>query len=165
MDYITAFFIGGIILMIIDLMFININLLVFLGIGAMIASILESFGFGTVIASMFQSFGFVLPTDILLISLIAMTGISTSLLTLLLWKPLKNFQNKVTESDESSDIIGKKLLVSKEITLTKNGQVSFSGANWTSKLDPDFVTDEGLLLVDSEVTVTKIVGNILWVKK
>jgi len=152
MDYISTFFIVGIILMIIDLMFININVLIFLGMSAVISSILHTLGFH-------------LPECTLLVSLIASTGIVTLVSTLLLWKPLKKFQNKTSESDTSSDLIGKTLIVSETIELKKNGKVSFSGANWTSKADPNFVFGKEKLLVDSEVTVTKVVGNILWVKK
>jgi membrane protein implicated in regulation of membrane protease activity len=152
MDYISTFFIVGIILMIIDLIFININILIFLGMSAVIASILHTMGFH-------------LPECSLLVSLVASTGVVTALSTLLLWKPLKSFQNKTSETDTSSDLIGKTLIVSETIELKKNGKVSFSGANWTSKADPDFTLAEDKLLVDSEVVVTKIIGNTLWVKK
>lgn len=86
LDYLTMFFIGGIILLIIDVMFINVNVLVFLGLGAMISSGL-------------MSFGFEFPTNSLLINLIAYTGLFSALLVGTLWKPLLKYQNKTADSD------------------------------------------------------------------
>ena len=63
-------------------------------------------------------------------------GILSAATTLLLWKPFKNFQNSSDGSDSSSDMIGKQVPASAEITAT-SGSIRYSGINWSSRLAED----------------------------
>jgi membrane protein implicated in regulation of membrane protease activity len=151
MDYISIFFITGIVLLIIDVMLINVNVLIFIGLSAILSSVIHSMGFQ-------------LPVE-LLFSLIGVTCVLSVLITTLLWKPLKNFQNKTSDSDTSSDLIGRKLIVSQDIKVNETGKVKFSGVEWTSKYDPAFIEESKMIIVGEEIEVTKVVGTTLWVKK
>ena len=61
-------------------------------------------------------------------------GILTALTTLLLWKPLKKFQNSGGGADTSSDMIGKQVPASSDIT-SSTGTIRYSGIDWNSRLD------------------------------
>ncbi|HAB55737.1 MAG TPA: acriflavin resistance protein [Cellvibrionales bacterium] len=63
-------------------------------------------------------------------------GILSAAITLLLWKPFKNFQNSSDGSDSSSDMIGRQVPASAEITAT-SGSIRYSGINWSSRLAED----------------------------
>lgn len=151
MDYITSFFILGMALLIIDLIFLGVNVLVFIG-------------FGAVITSGIASLNIFPDNESLLPYLIAVWAISSIIITVVLWKPLKNFQNKTATSDTSSDLIGKQLKVISAITLNVDGKVRFSGIDWNAKADSDFVNSGDTLEINSEITVTKVIGNVLYVK-
>jgi membrane protein implicated in regulation of membrane protease activity len=151
MDYITTFFILGMALLIIDLIFLGVNVLVFIGLGAVITS-------GIASLNLFPE------NDSLLPYLIATWAISSIIITGALWKPLKNFQNKTSTSDTSSDLIGKKLKVTSVITLNVDGKVRFSGIDWNAKADSDFVSSGDTLENNSDIIVTKVIGNVLFVK-
>jgi inner membrane protein len=60
-------------------------------------------------------------------------GVITAITALLLWKPLKRFQNSGGGSDTSSDMIGKRVAVSQTITAYE-GSIRYSGLNWQSRL-------------------------------
>ncbi len=64
-------------------------------------------------------------------------GILAALSAALLWKPLKKFQNSGVGRDTSSDMIGKILPVTQEITRDQ-GAVSYSGIDWQARLDPAY---------------------------
>lgn len=88
-------------------------------------------------------------------------GILTGVTALLLWKPLKRFQNTGDGSDNSSDMIGRQVLVSKTVSLV-DGSIRYSGINWTSRLEDDAGVksiEEGELCVIGSVD-----GNVMLVR-
>ncbi len=77
-------------------------------------------------------------------------GLSTSLITLLAWKPLKALQGRsLPQPDTSSDLIGHRFRLEAGISRTQPGQVRYSGVNWRVELDeqcPCQQLDEGQLV-------------------
>lgn len=61
-------------------------------------------------------------------------AILAALSALLLWKPLKTFQNSGVGRDTASDMIGKVLPVTQLIT-RDHGAVAYSGIDWQARLD------------------------------
>ncbi|ATQ67989.1 hypothetical protein Ms3S1_17630 [Methylosinus sp. 3S-1] len=55
-------------------------------------------------------------------------------------KPLQRFQNADVEEDRSSDLIGRELTTTHEVTKT-GGKVHWSGVDWRARLAPDAVAD------------------------
>jgi membrane protein implicated in regulation of membrane protease activity len=51
-------------------------------------------------------------------------------------KPLQRFQNADVEEDRSSDLIGRELTTTHEVT-TSGGTVRWSGVDWRARLAPD----------------------------
>ena len=88
-------------------------------------------------------------------------GVLTALITFLAWKPLKRFQNSGDGSDNSSDMIGREVPVSKAVSQAK-GSIRYSGIDWNSRLDEGAGVesiDEGKLCI-----ITAVDGNIMLVK-
>jgi len=88
-------------------------------------------------------------------------GISTAITAVLLWKPLKWLQNSGGGPDTSSDMIGRQVPTSNEIT-HYGGTIRYSGINWNSRLAKDCTSDcipEGELCI-----ITSVDGNIMLVK-
>jgi len=87
-------------------------------------------------------------------------GVLTLVIALVLWKPLKRFQNAGDGSDNSSDMIGRQVPVSKTVSST-DGSIRYSGINWTSRLDDDSGVEsigEGELCI-----ITSVDGNVMLV--
>jgi len=62
---------------------------------------------------------------------IASTAICAGIVTVLLWKPLKNLQNaEIPEKDNSSDLVGHKFVLEQDITLLRPGKTRYSGIEW-----------------------------------
>lgn len=55
-------------------------------------------------------------------------------------KPLQRFQNADVEEDQSSDLIGRELTTTHEVT-KHHGCVHWSGLDWEARLAPDAVVD------------------------
>jgi len=88
-------------------------------------------------------------------------GVFTLLASLVMWKPLKQFQGKGQVSDNSSDMIGQMVTVSE--TLTKQGgSIRFSGINWTARLEQD--SDITSVAVGELVKIYAVDGNIMIIK-
>jgi membrane protein implicated in regulation of membrane protease activity len=88
-------------------------------------------------------------------------GVLTAFTALLLWKPLKRFQNSGDGSDNSSDMIGRQVPVSKTVSVS-DGSIRYSGINWNSRLADDAgvaAIHEGELCI-----ITSVDGNIMLVK-
>lgn len=67
-------------------------------------------------------------------------GISTAILAVALWKPLKNFQNSGGGSDTSSDMIGLNVPAASTINQS-SGKIRYSGIDWNARLSPDAGVD------------------------
>lgn len=115
------------------------------------------FAIASLVTGVLVSMGFVDSWQAELLSV----GLLTALTTLILWKPLKKFQNEKTATDNSSDMIGLKLPVSVEITKSE-GSVRYSGINWNARLADS--GDQHNIPVDSQCEIVAILGNTMLVK-
>lgn len=87
-------------------------------------------------------------------------GVLAALSAVLLWKPLKKFQNAGGGRDTSSDMIGKVLPVTQAITRDQ-GTVSYSGIDWQARLD---ATCSEPVTVGNRAHVIAVEGSLLLVK-
>ena len=87
-------------------------------------------------------------------------GVLSAVITLVLWKPFKNFQNDSDGSDSSSDMIGKQVPVSAEITAA-SGSIRYSGINWNSRLVEGISTP---IAEGQNCIITAVDGNIMIVE-
>ena len=115
------------------------------------------FAIASFITAILISMGLISGWDIEIFTL----GVLTGIIAFLLWKPLKRFQNSGDGSDNSSDMIGRQVPVSKTVSQAA-GSIRYSGINWNSRLDEGAGVesiDEGKLC-----TITSVDGNIMLVK-
>ena len=84
-------------------------------------------------------------------------GILAASSALLLWKPLKKFQNADGGRDTSSDMIGRDLLVTFAVTHDQ-GRVSYSGIEWQARLD---VAHPHPIIVGNRALVVGVDGSRL----
>jgi len=92
----------------------------FVGLGALTTGILMSFG--------------VLPET--WVAGVSSTGISTGIITALLWRSLKNLQgNRPRQKDNSSDLIGHTFVLESDITIDSPGSTHYSGITWKVEID------------------------------
>ena len=94
------------------------------------------------------------PFEILLV------GLLTAVVTSLLWIPLKRMQNKTTATDESSDMIGLRVLINEDIT-ESSGTIRYSGINWNARL----AKGESTIKTDQFCVINAIDGTTLIVSK
>ena len=117
-------------------------------------------GIGALVTGGLMSFGVLNETWVAGISC---TGISTGLITAVLWKPLKNLQgNRPIEKDNSSDLIGHTFVIETEITMTNPGTTSYSGVSWRVEIDKDAGVD--MIEAGKTVTVSSVEVGIFKVK-
>jgi hypothetical protein len=79
-----------------------------------------------------------------------------------LWKPLRKFQGSSLVGDSSSDMIGKIVPVSEEVTAL-GGSIRYSGINWQAKLHEN--SSEDPLQKDTRVVITAVSGNVMIVRR
>ena len=92
---------------------------------------------------------------------IFITAILTGLIALVLWKPLKQFQNTKTTTDNSSDMVGIKVKASSIITVDE-GTIRYSGLNWQARLSEQANSEQ--IAPDTTVKIVAINGNIMIVE-
>jgi len=140
----TFYLIGGLSL-IIELAVIGLGgPLLFFGIAAFITGVLSGLGIIT---------GWELEIFTL--------GFSTALLAVLLWKPLKDFQNSGGGPDSSSDMIGLKVPAATDIN-SSSGKIRYSGIDWNARLAKDASTDS--IKADERCTISGVEGTVMLVK-
>jgi inner membrane protein len=62
---------------------------------------------------------------------LASTAICSAIVSILLWKPLHNLQNKnVPTKDNSSDLVGYEFILEQDIDLLNTGTTQYSGIEW-----------------------------------
>jgi len=90
-------------------------------------------GLGALATGLLMSLG-ILPET--WIAGVSSTGISTGVITALLWKPLKKLQgSRLAKKDNSSDLVGYEFVLDSDITAENPGSVNYSGIEWTVKID------------------------------
>lgn len=84
-------------------------------------------------------------------------GILSVLIAVLLWKPLKKFQNARSAPDTSSDMIGRELQVTLPVTHSE-GRVAYSGIEWQARLD---ASCHQPIAIGSRARVVGVNGSLL----
>ncbi|MCX7898880.1 MAG: hypothetical protein N2444_02105 [Methylocystis sp.] len=119
-DPANASLVAGLVLLAIDIVVIGLSPLMFVGLGAIVASIV-------LYASGWR------PS---LVETLALVAGASLLVTLVGWRPMKRFQAADVEEDQSSDLIGRDLTLTHEVTKT-DGVVIWSGVEWRARLARD----------------------------
>jgi len=88
------------------------------------------FAIASFITAILSSLGIITGWELELFTL----GLLTAIVALVLWKPLKNFQNRGDGKDNSSDMIGLSVPCVIEVTAV-DGAIKYSGINWKARLD------------------------------
>jgi membrane protein implicated in regulation of membrane protease activity len=93
---------------------------------------------------------------------IACFGISTGIVSAVLWRPLKNMQDVGTpQRQQSSDLIGHEFVLQQEVTVTHPGQHRYSGVDWKVELD---ASAGDRLSAGQKVAITSIDAGVFRVK-
>jgi len=96
-------------------------------------------GLGALTSGIFMSFG-VLPET--WIAGVSCAGISTGIITALLWEPLKKLQgDRPAQKDNSSDLVGYEFVVHSDITPLNPETTHYSGISWKVEIDKDAGVD------------------------
>lgn len=115
------------------------------------------FAIASLITGILVSIGFVDGWQ----SEILTVGLLTAFIAAILWKPLKSLQNSKGKTDNSSDMVGLKVLASENITAT-TGSIRYSGINWQARLADDVSIES--ISAQSQCEIVAITGNIMLVK-
>ena len=86
------------------------------------------------------------------------TGLFSLLSAFVLWQPLKRFQGNDKVTDQSSDLIGQKVITSDVVT-DISGKIRHSGIDWTARLDDNASVSE--IPTKTRVLITGVDGNII----
>jgi membrane protein implicated in regulation of membrane protease activity len=117
-------------------------------------------GMGALATGLFMSFGVIPETWI---AGIASTGISSAVITALLWRPFKILQgNRLPGKDNSSDLIGLEFVTSTDLSADESGSHLYSGVQWKVKIDRD--SGIGNIKAGQKVTVTSVEVGLFKVK-
>tara|TARA_B100000767_G_scaffold268673_1_gene289328 strand:- start:412 stop:885 length:474 start_codon:yes stop_codon:yes gene_type:complete len=87
-------------------------------------------------------------------------GVLTLAIVMVLWGPFKKFQNRGTGADNSSDMIGKTVPVSEDISRS-SGSIRYSGINWPSRLAKD--DDTLVISAGNQCIIVAVEGNTMLV--
>ncbi len=128
------------------------------------------FGFATIII-LFAGIG-ALATGLLMtigvlpetwIAGVSSFGLSTGVVSILLWKPMRRLQNdNVSSQSNSSDLIGYEFVLQEDISPMITGHHRYSGIDWTIELDPSAAADS--LTAGQRVKVVSVDAGIFRVK-
>jgi membrane protein implicated in regulation of membrane protease activity len=88
-------------------------------------------------------------------------GVCTAILAIVLWKPLKNFQNSGGGPDTSSDMIGLKVPASSIINQS-SGKIRYSGIDWNARLCDDAGVES--ITAEDVCTIVGVEGTTMLVK-
>jgi membrane protein implicated in regulation of membrane protease activity len=117
-------------------------------------------GLGAVTTGVLMSLG-VLPET--WVSGVSCTGISTGIITALLWKPLKRLQDdRPAQKDNSSDLVGYEFVVESDITPLNPGSTKYSGISWKVEIDKDAGVDT--IEAGQRVSVSSVEVGVFKVK-
>ena len=115
------------------------------------------FAIGCALTGLLVSFNLISTWDLELLCV----GVFTLLSSLVLWKPLKRFQNNGMVTDNSSDMIGQTVQVNETVT-PYGGNIRHSGANWQARLTSNSEVEN--IAIGEHVKIIAINGNILIVE-
>ena len=87
-------------------------------------------------------------------------GVLSFASAILLWKPFKNYQNAKEAPNTSSDMIGRRLLVTADIS-PDQGRVAYSGIEWQARLAQ---IDSPAIVAGQHAQVIAVDGSLLLVK-
>lgn len=86
-------------------------------------------------------------------------GVLTGVTALLLWQPLRNFQNRGVGRDTSSDMIGQRVPCSAPINSNNTGTIRHSGINWNARLSHNSKVDS--IAEGATCVITAVEGNVM----
>ena len=96
------------------------------------------------------------------IAAVACFAISTALITLILWKPLKRLQSGAELGhDRSSDLIGHSFILSSDIHQSLSGNQKYSGINW--RVEPAEELADKSIAAGTQVSVTAVSVGVFFV--
>ncbi len=149
-DNIYSFwFVIGFLLLIIEALALGFaaGFILFVGLGALLTG--GAIWFGIVPASWLSS--------------IATFALSSALISVLLWKPLRAIQrnSKPPEKDNTSDIIGLKFRLERDISITVPGVTRYSGIEWQVVID--HASEQQSIAAGSSVVVVSVDAGTFWV--
>lgn len=121
-----------------------------------LSSPLLFFSIGTFVTAILVSFGLIIDWEMILFSI----GILTAITAGLLWGPLKRFQNQGGGPDTSSDMIGKIVPVSEDIT-PSSGKIRFSGIDWNARLEKGCTE---IIASGNSAEICGVDGNVMIIK-
>ncbi|MDH5572563.1 MAG: NfeD family protein [Gammaproteobacteria bacterium] len=117
-------------------------------------------GLGALMTGLLMSAGMLPETWI---AGIACTGISSGVITLLLWKPLKKLQgDRPAGKDNSSDLVGHEFVVDSDISNDRPGFTNYSGIRWKVEIDTDAGIDT--IQAGQRVVVSSVEVGVFKVK-
>jgi len=117
-------------------------------------------GLGAITTGLLMNFALIPETWI---AGVACTGISSGIITLLLWKPLKALQGKnSTEKDNSSDLIGYEFITENDVSISQPGTTNYSGLSWKVEIDKDAGVDT--IESGQRVTVSSVDVGVFKIK-
>ena len=97
------------------------------------------------------------------VSAVACFAISTTLVTLILWKPLKRLQSGAELGhDRSSDLIGHNFILSTDINQDLPGNQKYSGINW--RVEPAEELTDKFIAAGTRVSVTAVSVGVFYVE-
>lgn len=129
------------------------------------------FGFTTIIF-MFAGVGAIITGLLMMVGVLDQTwisglssfGISTGIVSILLWKPLRKLQDNHTPANkQSSDFVGHEFVLKEDISLTHPGRYRFSGVDWKVEIDSTSVLDN--LSAGERVKVVSLDAGVFRVAK
>lgn len=136
--------IAGIVLLIVEMMVLGFStfILLFLGISFLLTGLIMTIG--------------VVPETV--ISALWVNSILTTLIAIVLWKPLKRMQKHEGKPGEiKSDFIGQELMLESDVDLGGKTEYLYSGVSWKLK-------SNNPIAKGSHVRVTKAEVGVLWVE-
>ncbi len=89
-------------------------------------------------------------------------AVITAVIALVLWRPLKNFQNAGGGADTSSDMIGLTVPVAVDINSKVGGKIRYSAINWNARLAEDSGVE--VIAAGESCTIAGVEGTTMLVK-
>jgi len=142
MDFFTnnlaqSLFVVGLILLVVEVTVLGFStfVLFFVGLASMVTSALLYLG--------------ILPDSIL--SAMFSTGILTLIMALLLWKPLKRMQSKVSSKKIKSDFTNHRFMLKENVSPTQSPKHHYSGVEWALISDEPIAAGTKVEVTEAEV--------------